>query len=139
MPLMFVMAGCMTGSDSADSGEAPVDPEAPIVESAEITCFLHTTGDTFTQWTGAATVSDPQGLSTIEPFGRVEIRDAGGDIGVVDLACADGACTTSWKDDEFDVACDTVAVTTYDFAFIVTDIDGHDSAPLVVAGRKTEG
>lgn len=139
MPLILWLAACATGgadSDSAGGGDV-ADPEAPVVESAEVTCYLHSTGDVFTQWAGAATVSDPQGLSTIEPFGRVEISDAGGDIGVADLVCADGACTTSWKDDDFDVECDTVAVTTYDFAFIVTDQDGHDSAPRVVSGTKT--
>jgi len=138
MPLILAFWACATPSDTAgpDDSAAEPDPGAPVVESAEITCFRHTTGDRFTQWAGAATVSDPQGLSTIEVLGRVELSDARGELGTAPLTCADGACTTSWKDDDYDVECDAVAVTTYDFAFVVVDQDGHESAPRVVQGQQ---
>ncbi len=140
MPLIVALWACATPGDSADTGDsaAAIDPAAPVVESAEITCFRHTTGDRFTQWAGAATVSDPQGLSTIEVLGRVELSDARGDLGTAPLTCADGACTTSWKDDDYDLECDSVAVATYDFAFVVVDQDGHESAALIVHGEKLE-
>lgn len=64
--------------------------------------------------------------------------DARGDLGSVDLLCADGACTASWRDYDVDIECDDIAVTTYDFAFTVVDTDGHVSAALVVPGEVVE-
>ncbi len=139
LPLLLALPGCPEGGESApEETAAVVDSEAPVVESATVTCFQHTTGEAFVQWTGNATASDPQGLSTIETFGTLAVRDARGDLGEASLVCADGACTTSWRDHEFDIECDTIAVSTYDFAFRVVDHDGHESAELVVAGEKVE-
>lgn len=139
MPLIVVLLAC-PAPEPVDSGDsAPVvDPEAPVVETARVTCAEHTTGETFTQWAGSATVTDPQGLSTIEAFGTLAVGDARGDLGSVDLLCADGACTASWRDHDIDIECDDIAVTTYDFAFTVVDTDGHVSAPLVVAGERVD-
>ncbi len=139
--LLFVLAGCPGGdsgdaSDSSDSA-VEVDPNAPVVQSAEVSCYLHETGETYVQWTAGATATDKQGLSTIETEGRIEVSDAGGTIGTQLLVCMGGQCTGSWRDGDMDIECDNVAVTTYDFAFIVVDIDGHESAPLVVHGEKT--
>jgi hypothetical protein len=134
-----LLGGCV-GADDTGPGDTAfvVDPAAPVMASAAVTCFEHLTGDTFTQWSGAATVSDPQGLSTIEVIGRVAISDARGDLGEAPLTCADGACTTSWRDKAYDLECDSVAATTYDFAFQAVDIDGNWSAPLVVSGERLE-
>ncbi len=139
MHLTVLMLACTTSPDSGEPPDTgvPVDPDAPVVESASVTCYFHTTGDTFIQWNGTATVSDQQGLGTIEALGRVDVSDAGGSIGTVALACADGSCATSWQADDLDVECDAVAVPTYDFAFVVVDIDGHESAPLVASAEKT--
>ncbi|MSQ03665.1 MAG: hypothetical protein EXR71_17565 [Myxococcales bacterium] len=140
MPLMVLLLACASsseGGDTADRG-VPVGLGAPVVESASVTCYFHSTGDTFIQWNGAATVSDQQGLGTIEPLGRVDVSDAGGVIGTVALACAEGSCATSWQGDDLDVECDAVAVPTYDFAFVVVDIDGHESAPFLASAQKTE-
>jgi hypothetical protein len=139
---LTLAAGCPAGGETSGEtgGEtgAEVDPNAPVVEEATVTCFLHTTGEQFVQWNALATVSDPQGLSTIETFGTVVIRDARGELGSVDLVCTDGSCLTSWRDHEFDIECDAIAATTYDFAFTVVDIDGHASAELIVPGEKVD-
>ncbi len=139
MPLIFALLGC-PGPAPGEAGETAeeVDPAAPVVESARVTCFDHTTGEAFVQWAASATVSDPQGLSTIETFGTLAVSDARGDLGSVDLLCADGACTASWRDHDVDIECDAIAVTTYDFAFTVVDTDGHVSAALVVPGEVVE-
>ena len=138
---MLFAAACATGdtgdSREGETGGTPADPNAPVVHSAEVSCYLHETGETYVQWTAGATATDKQGLSTIETIGRIEVSDAGGAIGTQLLVCADGACTGSWRDGDMDIECDNVAVTTYDFAFIVLDIDGHESAPFVVHGEKT--
>lgn len=138
---LLLIGACATAdtgdSGAVETGAAPADPNAPVVESAEVSCYLHETGETYVQWTAGATATDKQGLSTIETIGRIEVSDAGGAIGTQLLVCADGACTGSWRDGDMDIQCDAVAVTTYDFAFIVVDIDGHESAPLVVHAEKT--
>ncbi len=139
--ILCTLAGCAGGGagESGDSADtAPeADPNAPVVQSAQVSCYLHETGETYVQWSAGATATDKQGLSTIETLGRIEVSDAGGAIGTQLLVCAEGACTGSWRDGDMDIECDNVAVTTYDFAFIVVDIDGHESAPLVVHGEKT--
>ncbi len=139
MSLILALMACSTSADTGDTADSgvPTDPAAPVVESASVTCYFHTTGDTFIQWNGIATVSDQQGLGTIEALGRVDVSDAGGAIGTVALACADGSCATSWQGDDLDVECDAVAVPTYDFAFVVLDIDGHESAPVLASAEKT--
>lgn len=137
--LVLAGLGCPAQPDSTGFPDTatPTDPNAPVVESAGVTCFLHETGEKYIQWTAAATVSDKQGDSTILTFGRIEMSDAGGEIGTTDLLCQEGACSGSWRDDAFDLECDAIAVTTYDFAFVVLDIDGHESAPRVVHAEKT--
>ncbi len=133
----LALGGCGTAPDSGDSADTAVvvDPDAPVVTSAQVTCYEHTTGDHYIQWTAAATVSDKQGSDTVETMARIEVSDARGDLGEEALVCAGGTCNGSWKDqDGPDLECDTIAVGTYDFAFIVTDIDGHESLPLVVHG-----
>ena len=140
MRVVLVLAGlgCPAPPDSAGlpDTENAIDPNAPVVESAGVTRFLNETGEQYIQWTAAATVSDKQGTSTIQTFGRIDMSDAGGEIGTTDLLCQEGMCSGSWRDDAFDLECETIAVTTYDFAFVVLDTDGHESAPRVVHAEK---
>ena len=138
--VLLLLTGCAS-TDSADSGDtAPaVNPDAPVFTEASVGCYEHTVGDTYAQWTAEATVTDQQGADTVESMGRIAVSDARGDLGEEPLVCGSGACFGSWKDDEgVALECDTVAVGTYDFAFYATDIDGHESAPFVVHGEKTE-
>ena len=139
---LVLLLGCPgAGTDTADSsdtgsGDSGVDPNAPVIDSADLYCYLHTTGDEFTQWVALATAHDKQGTDTIETLGRIDMSDAGGAIGTATLICESGSCSASWHDGDYDVACDETALPNYDFSFVVTDIDGNESAPVVIGGRK---
>ncbi len=134
----MLLLACPPADLPGDSGDstAPTDPEAPVIQSAEVVCYLHETGDRYYQWSALATATDPQGNSTIATFGTLAATAGTVSLGETPLACGDGNCQTSWREgQELDVEC--VNVDTYSFTFSVVDADGHASAPVEVAASQT--
>ncbi len=136
--MILLLLACPTGdkdSGVTDTASA-VDPEAPVIESAAVSCYLHETGDKYYQWSALATATDPQGESTIETVGAVAATAGEVDLGEVLLACNNGDCLTSWREgQDIDVEC--VNVASYAFTFTVEDIDGHASSPVTVSATQT--
>jgi hypothetical protein len=129
---------CDTGAKPGDSADA-VDPNAPVIESASVQCYLHETGDKYYQWSALATASDPQGNNTISTTGTIDVRTEGGVVATTTLVCdTDGGCFASWIEGQIDVVC--LEADKYEFDFTVTDDNGHESAVVtVVAEQTTEG
>jgi hypothetical protein len=143
---ILLLAGCTAGEakdadpDSAgdsDEGGGGDPANQPVIESAEVFCYLHDTGDTYYQWAASAVASDPQGNNTIETLGTLDVLNAGAVVGTTSLVCVDGSCSTSWREGQLPASC--LDIEAYRFAFTVTDIDGHESETVEVSGTKTEG
>ncbi|MBM4367951.1 MAG: hypothetical protein FJ102_17190 [Deltaproteobacteria bacterium] len=136
--MILLLLGCPTASpDTGDTGTvAEVDPDAPVIQSASVSCYLHETGDRYYQWSALASATDPQGQSTIATFGTLAATAGEVDLGEVALACNDGDCLGSWREGQ-DISVECVNVATYAFTFVVEDIDGHASAPVTVSATQT--
>lgn len=135
--ILFLLACPADTKESGDTDTAPeVDPEAPVIEDAAVSCYLHETGDKYYQWSALASATDPQGQSTIATFGTLSAAAGDVDLGEVLLACNDGDCLTSWREGQ-DIEVECVNVASYAFTFVVEDIDGHASAPVTVSGTQT--
>lgn len=154
---LLLFAGCGDDKESGDTGDVPEtgdpgdtqdtedtedpndDENAPVIESASATCAEHQTGDTYWKWTLEAQADDPQGVDTIvsyDPDNSVcVVTDAGGtEYTTQALACADGTCTGSFKQDDYMVLCTNAG--NYTFTFTVVDEDGNVSEPYAVQGAQ---
>lgn len=135
--ILFLLACPGDSKETGQPDTAPeVDPEAPVIESAEVSCYLHQTGETYYQWSALAFATDPQGQSTIATFGTLSAVANEVELGEILLACNDGDCLTSWREGQ-DISVECVNVASYAFTFVVEDIDGHASAPMTVSGAQT--
>lgn len=123
----------------ADADTDTVEEAHPTVLSADAWCYHHTTGDERWLWVAAALAADPQGTSTLEPFGhRAEVSRDGSVVATYQLVCQqDGDCTTTFNEVEHGVLC--ADATAYTFEIALEDADGNWSEPVQVVGRIGTG
>ena len=136
---LFALAGCDAGNintddtsiDSADTETTGGNEESPSIESADVHCYLHSTGDQFYQWTMSAQVDDPQGRDTIEVINTVEAYLNGDLQASYSLVCPDtsGDCVGSFRETDNGILCSTAS--NYDFKFLIVDEDGNSASKTV--------
>ncbi len=142
---MIEDTGWDAAADSGDWSEAgapkdEVDPDRPVIESADAWCYLHQTGDERLIWSATATATDPQGVETLTLMttNGISIFEDGETVDSQALVCeADGLCTASWASDATLVDCQQPE--SYTLVFTVLDEDAKRSAPFEVVGRMGSG
>ena len=115
------------GSDTGTTGGTTND-EAPEIISVDASCYYHSTGDAYYQWTLAADVDDPQGRDTIELNNTVEIYRSGtlqASVGIICTDHSDPHCLGSFKEADHGILC--TSASDYSFRFLITDEDGNTS------------
>lgn len=154
--LLFALAACVGGDpkdavepkdsslsespadDSPLSDDSPVDSpdptgSAPTVTDCDAFCWQHQTGDTFYQWLVECHATDPEGLEDIAN-GRMEIYQGSTQQGSTLVACdRAGFCTSSFRETDFGVLCSSAS--SYTFSVWISDMEGHESTPLVTTGH----
>ncbi len=114
-----------------DGGAGPTD--APVLSDCEAWCYLHTVGQESYQWRVTCSVTDPQGLETVES-GTVDVQESGARITQYLLACDEvGGCSTSF-DESQGVLC--AGASGYTFAIYVEDFNGNVSDVVTVTGEE---
>jgi hypothetical protein len=124
-------------ADGDTDGDTDTNPAwSPVVLTADAWCYHHATGKEFNQWLADCTYDDPQGVETVSTMqgNSLGVLSSGTEVAVYALACRDGACNGSFKEEEDGVLCDSAA--SYTVRFVVMDEDGHRSAPYDVQGRR---
>ena len=123
------------GSDT----QQPADPNAPSVTEADAWCYTQGDPVNVDYWAFSATVTDPQGVDTIESFMiegiSFELAANGSQVKTIALVCdPSGACTGSESTDTVGVGC--IQATDYQATFTVTDADGNASQPFTIPCRE---
>lgn len=131
-------AGGGSGGEGSGEGSGSSDGVSPSILEADAWCYLHDTGDTAYFWVAAATVDDPQGVTTVEslqPDDAVKIYSGDAEVSSQPMVCnSDGACTASFNADQVGVSCTNA--TSYTFSITVIDEDGNVSEAVEVTGRE---
>ncbi len=126
-----------SSEDSALTSIEPEDDNSPSVTSADFWCYVAETGDPVDQWILSATVTDPQGVSTLKSFipeGGSFQTLSGGEIASLAIVCTpEGLCTASATGATIGASC--AQADQFQIEFYVEDEDGNTSTPQVVAGR----
>ncbi len=136
---LFALVGCDAGNiatddtsfETDDSGNTGTSDDEPVIESADVHCYLHSTGDQFYQWTMSAQVDDPQGRDTIEITNTVEAYLNDALQASYTLICPDtsGDCVGSFRETDNGILCSTAS--NYDFKFLIVDEDGNTASKTV--------
>ena len=121
--------------DTQDTEDTdPGNPDAPVIQSCDAYCWLHTTGEERYEWLVECDVSDPQGLEDIWN-GRFEALFNGNVIQEELVACdTQGYCSSAFSEITADVRCEQAS--DYTFRVFVSDWSGNESKPYEVVGRK---
>ena len=157
LSLMFPLMIACSGKDSTDSSATtdssnsstdtndtndttePVDPNAPSVTTADAWCYTQGGSTNVDYWAFSATVTDPQGVDTIDSFMTegisFQLAANGSQVKTIALVCdPTGTCTGSEATDTVGVGC--AQATDYQAAFTVSDADGNLSTPYVAPCRE---
>ena len=155
LPIIFVFSSSQfacggddkNGTDSGitDSGEdnggdsgigsSTGDGFSPSILEADAWCYEHPKSDATYIWVANATVTDPQGLDTMESFFQgVTVYTSDVEVANYAMVCTDGGdCTTSWNQNEDGIACSNAEA--YMISISVQDEDDNWSTPVQVTGR----
>jgi hypothetical protein len=121
-------------ADSEDTDSDVGNPDAPVIQTCDAYCWLHTTGEERYEWLLECDVTDPQGLEDVWN-GRFEALFKGNVIMEELVACdAQGYCSSAFSEVTADVRCEQAS--DYSFRVFVSDWSGNESQPFEVVGRK---